>query len=116
MPVHCRFCQSDQTIKYGTIRNKPRYKCKGCKKHFVHELSEKRIDLKTKLQAIEMLKEGVGFRATGRLLGISFSSVKRFFKDRAQIIKESHHSIEVSALKEVESVELDEMFHFVKKK
>ena len=114
--MRCRFCQSDQTIKYGKIRNKQRYQCKACHIHFVQDVSYRGIDIEKKLQALKLLKEGMGFRSTARFLGVTLTSVQRWFKNKSKIIRESHNNVEVSSLKEVESVELDELFHYIKKK
>lgn len=61
-----------------------------------------------------LLKEGMGFRATARVLGVSFSAVKQWFKDKSRFIKQAHDS--QKAVYEIEDVELDELCHFVKKK
>ena len=61
-----------------------------------------------------LLKEGMGFRATARVLRVSFSSVKQWFKDKSRLIKQAHDSQKEGY--EIEDVELDELCHFVKKK
>ena len=60
-----------------------------------------------------LLKEGMGFRATARVLGVSFSAVKLWFKDKSRFIKQAHDFQKEGD--EIEDVELDELFHFVKK-
>jgi len=73
--MKCYRCKSENKVKAGFIRDLQRYKCKDCGCHFS---VEKKSDVKTKEQrrmALELYLEGMGFRAIGRVLNISYGTV-----------------------------------------
>lgn len=111
----CRFCHSDLVIKSGFVRDKQRYKCKLCSKHFIVNLSPRGIAPQVKIQALLMIKEGMGFRSTARILGVSLTAVLNWFKHKALMIKQivDHQTIE--DIKEIDVVEIDEMWHYNQK-
>ena len=107
--LKCPKCESESFVKSGFSCEKQRYKCKDCKCFFTRS-SVKGYDFKTKVQAVRLFKEGLGFRAIGRLLGISFQTVANWVRDLGKTIK---NSIEIK--KEYDIVEVDEMWHYIKK-
>jgi transposase-like protein len=113
--MECRFCLSENIIKSGTVREKQRYKCKACNKHFVTQLVERGVDPQIKLQALAMLKEGMGFRSVSRLLKVSLSAVLKWFKNKSLIIKQTVDSKAIDEIKEIDVVEIDEMWHYTQK-
>ena len=77
---HCPKCQSSHFIKAGFACGKQRYKCKDCNHYFtVMRKSTKKSD-EIKQMAIDMYFKGLGFRAIGRLLGISYGTVHYWVK------------------------------------
>ena len=113
--MKCRFCSGENIIKSGKVRNKQRYNCKECKKYFVTELSIRGYDQNIKLQALKMIKEGIGFRSISRLLKVSLSGVLKWFKNRALIIKQIVNDRAIDKIEELDVVEIDEMWHYTKK-
>lgn len=113
--MECRFCCSENTIRSGKVRNKQRYECKGCNKYFVNELSARGYPGHIKLQALEMIKEGMGFRSVSRLLKVSLSAVLKWFKNKGLIIKQIVNNTTIDQIKEIDVVEIDEMWHYTKK-
>jgi transposase-like protein len=73
--MDCPKCKSSQHNKDCIVRSLQRYKCKQCDYRYT---VEKKSDLKseqTKRLALEMYLEGLGFRAIGRVLKISYGTV-----------------------------------------
>ena len=105
--MKCYKCQSEFHIKSGFIRGLQRYKCKSCGCHYS---VEKKSDVKSPEQrelAISMYLEGMGFRAIGRVLKISYGTVYKWVKqkgEQARFLKNTS-SIEI--------VELDELHSYV---
>ena len=111
----CRFCYGEVVIKSGFVRGKQRYKCKTCGKHYIIDLAPRGVAPQIKIQALLMIREGMGFRATARILGVSLTAVLNWFKDKALMIKQmvEHQAIETT--EEIDVVEIDEMWHYTQK-
>ncbi len=100
----CHKCGCEGVWEFGfvTIKNesKKRYKCKSCKYQFTTNSTREYSD-EIKLKAMKMLKEGIGFRGIGRLLGVSFETIRNWAKKMAE---------------KVCDVQIDEMCITIKKK
>ena len=107
----CPKCRSAKAVKNGTMRGKQRYKCKQCGCNYTRS-TLKRIALETRLYAIKLYLEGVGFRGIARLTGVAHTSVMGWVKDLAAEIERLRPEVE----DQVQTVELDEMWHFIQKK
>ena len=62
-----------------------------------------------------MLKEGLGFRATARYLKISNTVVLKWFKNKSLAIKELLERNIAQSIKDVDVVEIDELWHYTQK-
>ncbi|MDO4897179.1 MAG: helix-turn-helix domain-containing protein [Moraxella sp.] len=76
----CPKCQSQHFVKAGFNNGRQRYKCKLCNHYFSVQKSVRHKSDETKQMAIKMCLEGLGFRAIGRLLGISHQTVYKWVK------------------------------------
>ncbi len=108
--MQCPKCSSEAYCKDGFIQGRQRYKCKPCGyRYTVHRKSDVK-SAATRRMAFEMYLEGLGFRAIGRLLRISYGTVFRWVKNWEQ-------QVELPKRDEpVEVVELDEMHTYVGRK
>ena len=108
--MKCTRCESLNKIKAGFVGGRQRYKCKDCSYFFS---VEKKSDVKTPEQkrlALQMYLEGLGFRAIGRILNISYGTVYRW-------VKKWGESVELPQNGEpIEIVELDEIHSYVQSK
>ncbi|AEK22748.1 Insertion element iso-IS1d protein insA [Capnocytophaga canimorsus Cc5] len=108
--MKCTRCESLNKIKAGFVGGRQRYKCKDCGYFFS---VEKKSDVKTPEQkrlALQMYLEGLGFRAIGRILNISYGTVYRW-------VKKWGESVEFPRNEEpIEIVELDEIHSYVQSK
>jgi len=111
--MNCPKCQSGENVKAGFTAGKQRYKCKDkeCGCHFTRS-TPKGEPLEKKRQAVHLYLEGVGFRAIGRLLGVSHVSVQDWV---AQAAEKLENLVPLYPAR-VELLELDEMHHYVGKK
>ena len=108
----CKKCSSADTYKNGLVRGKQRYKCNTCGLNFT--LGDRR-NLRAKKQeikdlAIQLYQLGLGFRAIGKFLGVSNVSVLNWVK------KAGNHLPKIDLPLSVRVMELDEMWHYCKKK
>lgn len=108
--MKCTRCESLNKIKAGFVGGRQRYKCKDCGYFFS---VEKKSDVKTPEQkrlALQMYLEGLGFRAIGRILNISYGTVYRW-------VKKWGESVEFPQNEEpIEIVELDKIHSYVQSK
>ncbi len=108
--MKCTRCESLNKIKAGFVGGRQRYKCKDCGYFFS---VEKKSDVKTPEQkrlALQMYLEGLGFRAIGRILNISYGTVYRW-------VKKWGESVEFPRNEEpIKIVELDEIHSYVQSK
>ena len=111
----CRFCSSNTVIKSGFVRGKQRYRCHDCGKHFIVELSSRGMPTQVKIQALLLIKEGLGFRSTARILQVSLTAVLNWFKSKALMIKQIVDQQTIQDIKEIDVVEIDEMWHYTQK-
>lgn len=78
--MNCPKCHSSNYCKDGIVKSRQRYQCKECGLRYT---VEKKSDVKskeTKRLALEMYLEGLGFRAIGRILKISYGTVYQWVK------------------------------------
>jgi transposase-like protein len=115
--MECKRCKSQEIVHNGKVRNKQRYKCKSCHFNFV-EIDERRgRNIDKQRMAIHLYLENMGFRAIGRVLGVSNVTVLNWIRAAGEWIKNYHYQNKAKqASSTVEVIELDEMWHFVKTK
>jgi transposase-like protein len=105
--MNCPRCNNAQSCKDGIVRNKQRYQCKSCRFRYTlnHKSNIKPLSIKRK--ALELYLEGLGFRAIGRILEISYGTVYQWVKacgDQVSLPESQG---------EVEIVEMDEIHTYV---
>lgn len=106
--MNCKRCGSKSYVKNGFDKGKQRYKCKKCRYNFT-DTPPRGCSLETKLQALHLYLEGLGFRSIARFLKVSNVAVLNW-------IKAFGASIEQQIPAKVEFMEIDEMHHYVQKK
>jgi IS1 family transposase len=96
--------------KMGLSITSRRYQCKGCQYHYtVKQKSDVRFP-ETRQLAIDLYLEGMGFRAIGRVLKVSNTSVLGWVKKSGKAV------LLQAATEPVDVAELDEMHTYVGKK
>ena len=109
--MNCPRCAAAQTVKNGTSRHgHQRWRCQKCQKTF-GEKDRRLVAPETKAAALAQYLEGVGQRATERLLGVSHNSITNWVKKTVagQVLK-------AVPAEKVEWVEADELWTYVAKK
>lgn len=111
MMIQCKTCSSDQVVKNGHSRHgHQRYRCKHCGVTF-GELDHRCVDEERKQSALQHYAEGVGLRATERLVGVSHTAVMNWVKQ--ETAGKALARIDAS---EVSFVEADELWSYVGEK
>ena len=114
MSVSCFRCHSNFYVKNGFVRGKQRYKCKNCLYSFIDGDGRNKYDNKIRNLAVRMYLNNCGFRRISEILEVplstSFSWIKKAGKIVDEMVKERKNQVE-----EIEILEMDELFTFVKK-
>ena len=105
--MDCPRCESIDDCKAGILRGNQRYRCKSCKYHYTVVKRRNEKSEETKKLALPMYLEGLGFRAIGRLLEISYGTVYQWVRKygQEQSLPQSHKPVQV--------MELDELHTYV---
>jgi transposase-like protein len=101
--MDCPRCGSLNYCKDGFVQSLQRYECKECRYHYTVAKKSNVKSAETRHKALVMYLEGLGFRATGRLLHISYGTVYAW-------VKAWGAQVDLPGKEEgVEFMELDEM-------
>lgn len=106
--MQCKRCQSKKYVKNGFDKEKQRYKCKSCGYNYTNT-PPRGYSIETKLQALHLYLEGLGFRSIARFLKVSNVAVLNW-------IKAFGANIEQEIPAKVDFMEIDEMHHYIQKK
>ena len=113
--MYCPKCGSDNKVKSGKIKEKQRYKCKECGCNYTQAYKHGyRLD--KKMLALQLYLEGNGFRGSGRILGVSNVTVLNWIRNFGKSVKEYVLANMPNDIREIEIIEIDEMWHFTVKK
>ena len=105
----CPRCDTHEVVKNGKVAEKQRFKCKKCSFQFTR-LSPRGRPAKEKAMAVILYTLGLSMNAIAKLFNVSTPAVL------AWIRKFAIASYEKPAPGDAIVVELDEMWHFLKKK
>jgi transposase-like protein len=78
--MNCPKCKSTHHVKDGKVRGLQRYKCKTCSYRYSVSGKSNVKSVEIKRLALSMYLEGLGFRAIGRVLKISYGTVYAWVK------------------------------------
>ena len=113
--MHCPKCHSEKKVKNGKVLNKQRYKCKECKCSYTQS-HKNGYSLEKRLSALQLYLEGTGFRAIGRVVNVSNVTVLNWIRNFGKNVKEYVMENMPNDSRDVEIIEMDEMWHFTVKK
>jgi transposase-like protein len=108
--MKCPRCGSENYCKDGIINGRQRHKCRNCTYRYTVEQKSNTKPKEIRRLAFELYLEGMGFRAIGRVLKISYGTVFQWIKKWGQ-----NQELPVRNEK-IEVVELDEMHTYVGRK
>lgn len=107
--VPCKRCQSEEIVKNGLVRGKPRFKCKQCGLNFIE--GDCRVKESVAVQkALAVILYALGkasFGMLAKVFGVSRSLTYRWIKEEAGTLPEPAIS------EDIREMEFDEMWHFI---
>ena len=113
--MHCPKCRSDKKVRNGKVFTKQRYKCKECGCSYTQS-HKNGYSLEKRLLALQLYLEGNGFWGSGRILKVSNVTVLNWIRNFGKNIKEYVLENMPNDIRDIEIVEIDEMWHFTVKK
>lgn len=115
--IYCKHCGSDEVVKNGLVKNKQRYFCKQCRKTTRQGDKREQYSLEQKIRVIKLYTEGMGFRAIERIENIPASLLVHWVRTFGKTLKEKLCTTKIpDNLKEIEILEMDELFTYYQKK
>lgn len=121
--MRCKYCGNDKLVKNGTNYNTQRYKCKECKKTFV--LNDNRIKhpLLLRKLALAFYLSGTSMRGIQRALKVCFNvniyikNIEEWLKNSNNILlqEQSNRKQEKVKQQQIEILEMDELYTYIKK-
>ena len=109
MGLRCKRCGSGEHVKNGLMRGKQRYRCKACGLNFTDTLP-RGMPPAMKATAVLLYLSGLSMNRTAKLLGVSTPSVMTWIEQLAKTYAQKPEPEGRAVV-----VELDEMWHFLKK-
>jgi hypothetical protein len=108
--IECFQCGGARCVKSGFMQGQQRYKCNGCGYHFINKPRRGHSQATIGL-AVWLYLSGLSQRRIARLIGVSPVAVLNWIKNFA--LKKAPKPVPPAG--GVAVVELDEMWHFLKK-
>jgi transposase-like protein len=114
----CPNCGNEKNQrKHGVNKSgSQRYYCVCCKKAYTPKPTKYVYTEEVRTAALKIYYENSSGRAVGRILGMSKANAVRWIKERAAKMPEPDPRTAENTTEPVDIIELDELFHFVKKK
>jgi len=84
--INCQYCHGE-TIKFGNVGNRQRYRCKNCKRTQLKDYSNQAWKASINSDIVAHVKEGCGIRSIARLLHIAAGTVQGRIQKIAGSIK-----------------------------
>src|SRR5690242_13260762 len=110
MALRCKRCGSEEHVKNGFMKGLQRYRCKACGLNFT-DTPPRGMPLRVKVTAVLLYLSGLSMNRTAKLLGVSTPSVMAWIEQFAEVYAQKPEPEGRAGV-----VELDEMWHFLKKK
>ena len=110
MGLRCKRCGSGEHVKNGFMKGLQRYRCKACGLNFT-DTPPRGMPLRVKVTAVLLYLSGLSMNRTAKLLGVSTPSVMAWIEQFAEAFAQKPEPEGRAVV-----VELDEMWHFLKKK
>ncbi len=109
--MKCQNCASEEVVKNGSSRHgRQRWLCRACGKTS-GEKDHRRVEPAKRASALAHYLEGVGLRATERLVGVSHNAVMNWVLEEVE-----GKALAAAKADEVEWIEADELWTYVGQK
>jgi len=108
--MNCKFCGNTQYVKNGFVHGLQRYRCKKCKANFINGDKRKKYDASDVLKSTELPLNNFSIGNTKKLTGIPDSQISKLITDMLSKTRN-----ELGSIKNIPTIEIDELYSYVKK-
>ena len=109
--MNCPKCQHEHFVKNGHVNEKQRYKCKDCNYQWTEHHTHRGRPLAERALAVFLYCHGLSMNAIAKILRASPSTILQWIRDFA-----NQHAQPPEPATDAVVLELDEMWHYLKKK
>jgi len=115
--IICKHCKSSNSVKNGFVQGKQRYKCKDCQRTFREGDDREKYTNDQRLRVIKWYLEGSGIRSIERMEKVPNQLIIQWIRKSSKIIRQKLNEVNIPEdTKEIQILELDEMFSYCQKK
>ncbi len=113
----CKYCGNENVLKNGIVKGKQRYLCRECGRTFRAGDGREKYSMEQKIKVVKLFTEGMGIRSIERVENIPSSLIVYWIRSFSKMLKAKLCATEIPAeLKEIEILEMDELFTYYQKK
>ena len=115
--VICKYCAAEDVVKDGLVKGKQRYFCKNCTRTLRYGDSREKYSIEQKIRIIKLYTDGVGMRTIERSEGLSVPLLIDWIRNFGKMIRKKISTASIpDDAKDIEILEMDELFTFYLKK
>ena len=112
--MYCCRCGSENHTKSGVNKGKQRYRCRECGYNFTNTHG-RGYPPEMQLKALKLYSENMGLRSIARHMGVDPATVMHWVRGNGLALLEKMRKNIPTSLKDMDIIEIDEMWHFTKK-
>ena len=115
MPLSCKKCGSSSYHKSGTMNAKQRYRCKNCGCFFTEGDGRIKYTDNERFLALTLFCKGLSLRSIAEIVGTNNVTILNWVRNIGAYVKDRVLSQPIETSGSFDVIELDEMWHYVKK-
>lgn len=115
MTISCNKCGSLSYCKSGKMNGKQRYRCKDCGYNYTMTDRRRKYSDANRIQALLLYRKGLSLRSVADIIGTNDVTVLKWIRSFCKCIKEAVLSQSIEPTDSLDVIEIDEMWHYVKK-
>ena len=113
--ISCHKCGSSYYCKAGMMNNKQRYKCKDCGCHYTVLDGRRKYSDAQRIKALMLYRKGLSLRSVADIIGTNDVTILKWVRSFGRHIKDAVLSSPIEVTDNLDVIEIDEMWHYVKK-
>ena len=115
--ILCKYCCGKNYVKNGIVKKKQRFLCRDCNRTFREGDNREKYSNDKRLKVIRSYLEGVGIMAIERLENVPNPLIIKWIRNISNIMRKILNETKIpEEAKDIQILELDELFSYVQKK
>ena len=114
--ILCKHCGSDKHVKNVIVHGKQRYKCKDCARTCREGDLREKYTAEQRIRVIKWYLEGAGIMSIERMEGVANPLIIKWIRKFSKILRQRlDETVIPEDVKDIQILELDELFSYCKK-